>query len=42
MDFRKIKLHKQSNCPICGEQPTITELVDAEQAVCGARERAYV
>jgi len=34
MDFRKIKLHRQANCPICGEKPTITELFDAEQAAC--------
>jgi adenylyltransferase/sulfurtransferase len=35
MNFRKIKLRKQANCPLCGERPTITELVDAPQAVCG-------
>ena len=34
MDFKKIKLHKQKNCPVCGEAPTITELYDEEQAVC--------
>ena len=34
MDFRKIKLHRQANCPVCGENPSITELFDAEQAVC--------
>lgn len=37
MEFRKISLRKQKNCPVCGENPTITELVDAEQAVCGLR-----
>ncbi len=35
MDFRKVKLHKQADCRICGENPSITELSDAEQAVCG-------
>jgi adenylyltransferase/sulfurtransferase len=35
MDFRKVSLKRQASCPICGEKPTITELVDAEQAVCG-------
>ena len=34
MDFRKIKLKRQKSCPICGENPTITELVDGEAAVC--------
>ena len=37
MDFRKISLKKQKDCPVCGDHPTITELVDAEQAVCGLR-----
>ncbi len=34
MHFRKVKLQRQDDCPICGKNPTITELVDAEQAVC--------
>jgi adenylyltransferase/sulfurtransferase len=34
MDFRKIKLKRQKNCPICGENPTVTELIDGEQPVC--------
>ncbi len=34
MNFRKVQLKKQDNCPLCGQSPTITELVDAEQAVC--------
>ncbi|MFO7606391.1 MAG: molybdopterin-synthase adenylyltransferase MoeB [Desulfurivibrionaceae bacterium] len=34
MDFKKIKLRKQQNCPLCGAEPTITELSDAEQALC--------
>jgi molybdopterin/thiamine biosynthesis adenylyltransferase len=35
MMFRKIRLNKQENCPICGTDPQITELADAEQTVCG-------
>ena len=35
MIFRKIRLNRQANCPVCGPDPHITELVDAEQAVCG-------
>ena len=34
MDFRKIKLRKNSLCPVCGEHPTVTFLTDGEQAVC--------
>ena len=35
MEFRKIKLPKHvKNCPVCGEHPTITELIDYEQAEC--------
>jgi len=34
MDFRRIKLRRQTNCPICGENPTVTELIDGEQPVC--------
>lgn len=34
-EFRKIKLPSEtSNCPVCGEHPTITELIDYEQEVC--------
>lgn len=34
MDFRKIKTRQQDICPICGSHPTVTELIDYEQAVC--------
>jgi adenylyltransferase/sulfurtransferase len=37
MEFRKIKLRKQPSCPLCGNNPTITELIDAEQSVCGLK-----
>ena len=32
--FRELKLRKDPECPICGEHPTITELIDYE-AFCG-------
>ena len=35
MTFRKIKLNKQAGCPLCGTEPQITELADAEQTICG-------
>lgn len=35
MEFHKIKLPKDThNCAVCGDHPTITELVDYEQAAC--------
>ena len=34
MEFRTVKLPKDDNCAICGAHPTITELIDYEQAEC--------
>ena len=34
MEFRKINTRRQASCAICGDNPTITELIDYEQAVC--------
>lgn len=34
MKFRELKLRKDPDCPICGDNPTITELIDYE-AFCG-------
>ena len=35
MSYRKIKVRKDANCAICGENPTITELIDYDD-FCGA------
>lgn len=40
MDFRKIQLRRQENCPLCGSSPTISELIDMEQALCGLKQQA--
>lgn len=32
--FREVKLKKNKNCPVCGENPTIKELKDYEQPAC--------
>jgi len=32
--FRDLPLEKNPDCPVCGEHPVITELMDYEQAVC--------
>jgi molybdopterin/thiamine biosynthesis adenylyltransferase len=29
LEFRKVRLTRNSDCPLCGENPRITELVDA-------------
>jgi molybdopterin/thiamine biosynthesis adenylyltransferase len=34
MKFREINVKKQDTCPLCGNQPSITELRDEEEAVC--------
>ena len=34
MGFREMKLRKDPGCPICGENPTVTELIDYEE-FCG-------
>jgi adenylyltransferase/sulfurtransferase len=36
MEVRIHKLRKDPNCPVCGERPTITELIDYEE-FCGLR-----
>ncbi|MFQ5473689.1 MAG: adenylyltransferase/sulfurtransferase MoeZ, partial [Dehalococcoidia bacterium] len=35
MEFRVVKLRKDPGCPLCGDNPTITELIDYE-VFCGA------
>src|SRR5437773_7023624 len=34
MQFRELRLRKDPDCPICGQNPTITELIDYQQ-FCG-------
>ena len=34
MRFRELKLRKDPDCPVCGDHPTVTELIDYEQ-FCG-------
>ncbi len=34
MQFRELTLQKDPDCPVCGEHPTVTELIDYE-AFCG-------
>ena len=34
MRFRELKLRRDPDCPVCGDHPTVTELIDYEQ-FCG-------
>lgn len=34
MEFNQVRLHKNPDCPVCGENPTVTELIDYEM-FCG-------
>ncbi len=34
MEFQEFRVHKDPACPICGEQPTLTQLIDYE-GFCG-------
>ncbi len=36
MDLKTIRVRKDPGCPICGENPTVTELIDYEE-FCGIR-----
>lgn len=36
MQFRHLKLRKDPNCPLCGEHPTVKELIDYEM-FCGMK-----
>ena len=34
MDFREVKIRRNPDCPLCGDNPTVTELIDYE-VFCG-------
>ncbi len=37
MNFREVRLKRNPNCPLCGDNPTVTELIDYE-IFCGVAE----
>ena len=37
MNFREVKLRRNPACPLCGDNPTVTELIDYE-IFCGLAE----
>jgi len=36
MKFRELKLRRDKNCPVCGDHPTVTKLIDYQE-FCGVR-----
>ena len=38
MSFQEVKIRWDADCPVCGKEPTITELIDYEQ-FCGVPAR---
>ncbi len=41
MQFREVKIHRDPHCPVCGESPSITKLIDYEEFCAGpAKARA--
>jgi sulfur-carrier protein adenylyltransferase/sulfurtransferase len=41
MRFRELKLRKNPDCPVCGQHPTVTKLIDYHQ-FCGVPKQAEV
>ena len=39
MDFRKINVMRHDACPLCGKNPTVTELIDYERGACDLASR---
>ena len=39
MEFRTVKLKRNPKCPVCGDNPTITELQDYEQPICDSKNK---
>lgn len=39
MKFREVKLKRDPNCPVCGDHPTVTELIDYKE-FCGIPDAA--
>jgi hypothetical protein len=33
-EFRELRITRNHNCPVCGDNPTVTELIDYQQ-FCG-------
>jgi adenylyltransferase/sulfurtransferase len=34
MEFRQVKVRRDPDCPVCGDHPTVTDLIDYHE-FCG-------
>ncbi|MBI5166842.1 MAG: molybdopterin-synthase adenylyltransferase MoeB [candidate division NC10 bacterium] len=41
MEFRQVKVRRDPNCPVCGDHPTITDLIDYHE-FCGIPATAHI
>lgn len=41
MEFRQVKVRRDPNCPVCGDHPTVTDLIDYHE-FCGLPSTAHV
>ena len=41
MRFLELKLKKEKECPVCGEHPTVTQLIDYEE-FCGLKSKEHL
>jgi adenylyltransferase/sulfurtransferase len=41
MEFRTVKLRRNPQCPLCGDNPTVKELIDYE-IFCGLKDPVVV
>lgn len=39
MNFRTVAVRKRKDCPVCGDNPSLTKLVDEEQPVCALKNK---
>ena len=39
MDFRKMSIPKRDDCPVCGKQPTIKQLIEYKQVSCELKQQ---
>jgi adenylyltransferase/sulfurtransferase len=39
MEFRQLRIRRDPQCAVCGDNPTVTELIDYE-AWCGGQDDA--
>ena len=36
MEFRSVKIRRNKECPLCGDNPSVTELIDSQSLLLSA------